>query len=267
MQPVALDCLYIHIGHNQRRGTLPTLAMPKHRSVLGYKQFGVEGEVGRRFAETGRRIGVSTHTASRLLLYQIREIGVFTYQIGTCRKIHNHLRPGKGQITARRHRDPQILAYLGAERHTLVTYHHTITDRSRIPPAALVELVVIRHISLGHNGHHTPLADGVGGIVERLSGSLRRPYKQQQSRQGGARLPYSVDTTLCRIEQHAVMKKIAAGISGNTHFREHKHVGPSGVCRTSLLDNAFCISRHIGHPDSGRRTGHPEKSIFHNRLF
>ena len=75
----------------------------------------VPGEVGRRFARAGRRIGVGRDGARRLAAaQQAPRLGLADGDVAG-RQVDQHLRAGERRVARRRHRHPDVLADLDME--------------------------------------------------------------------------------------------------------------------------------------------------------
>lgn len=163
---VAAESLDVHVGHDKLRAAGPAAVFSKHRAVLGHEELCVEDKVGGALSEARGGIDIGAETACALAPDEVAEVSELADQVVAGAEIHHHFRPGEGRARRRRHGSPQVLADFRADEHSggkpdedIRSERHGApfggipeVDRSEIrvgrgiPPAALVELIIVRDI-------------------------------------------------------------------------------------------------------------------------
>ncbi len=264
--PLLPDAAEIDIGDRHLGVGREALGFGEQIAQFEDAGLAVPGEVGRRLAGAGRRIGIGGDAAGRLRRAQQAAHLRFADRDVAGRQVEQDFGPGERRIGARRMRHPQILADLDMERERRVSpsgeqqisaegrfvsgYFDRLTDDvlagGELPP--LVKFPVIRQIDLGHDAEQLSAMDDDAAIVEVSAVTQRRPdgKDREEVATGGDQ---SIELPLHFVEQRVLEQQIIDGIGGNSQLREH-HQGDAGlVARSEEIQDIVGVLPRIGDCD------------------
>ena len=258
---------------------LKRTCLSQQGTVLGNEIMGGKGHIGCAFPMACVGVKVSAEQAGTLATDQVAAVGGFSHRLIAGREIGDHGGPCQRMGAAGRDGRPKILADLdpqdefrhltagkqqiGAKQCLLAGQLHggCLGGAGKEMPL-LIELAVIGKVRFGHKAKELAVTDNGGTVVQFAAAAHRQPHDSDQIQPAACR--ENLRKTLFRsADQGFLQKKIAAGIAGQTEFRQTEKLGvPRGVL-PHRLDDFLCVIGHIGHPETGRSCGGTKKAIFH----
>ena len=182
-------------------------------------------------------IDISSARPCRLHRDEFLTVAVLADDLIACREVHRQKRAGDAVERRRRHRCPQVFAYLHgkrclAEGENLIGTQHRILPRidnfcrrlhkfcSGREPAAFVELTVVRKVNLRHDSADFSTIQN-GRAVVQMASEAHRDADNDSKRE-----PFGVSGNRLHglfrcLNQQILAEKVCTTISRHAQFRKH----------------------------------------------
>ena len=257
---LARDALEVDVGADEVRADNEPLRFGEQVAALVDQRLAVPAEVGRRFAEPGRRVQVGGEAARRLHADEAVPVVGLADRDVRCRQVDQHRRAGERGIARRRDRHPDVLADLagdlqerqvgrledqvGAEGHVGVEQAHRGRHRgvAGLELARLVELAVVRQVGLRHDAEDAAVADHRRAIEEAMVDAQRQADDGDRRDRGGRRGD-AAERDLAGVEQGALVEQVVAGVGREAQLGEGDH---DGALRRGLLEHPDRLAGVVG---------------------
>ena len=224
-------------------------------------------------AGPGARVHVAGDGPCALGAHEIPAVVRLGHQFRAGRQVEHDLRPGEGEVRARRTRRPEILADLDAEGRVPQLEHEIGAQRKPAQgvvdlggdagaggePALLVELLVVRLRDLGNRAEYPTAAAGEGAVeYSAVRQPPRRPDHQNtlvrrlrdlhQRRMGG-------------VAQVGGREQILAGVAGDAELRLQDDRGVARRLGVGV-ENRPHVRRRVRNDHRRRGEGHLDEAEF-----
>ena len=229
----------VRLRENQRAFARKLFRRGEHFPVLRDKALARVNDVRRRLARSRARVDVGGDAARRLRFDERAAETRFPDDFAAGGKVENQRRSRGRELSARRLRDPKILADFRAERafpEVFVLENQIRPDGNgvaavrdfdfgngqlacRREPAPLVKFARVREMRFRDDAENHSAAEHDGAVVDALANQQRRADDRRDVRRGGDFRECA--QALFRLAQQLRLKKqIAAGIARQRQLRE-----------------------------------------------
>ena len=276
--PFVEDALAIDIGHAQFRLTVEANAFHHQFAKLVDHPLPVPGEVRGALAMAAGRIGIGTNRARGTGAAEQMALVRFADDDVGGGKIEDERRTRQRRHGSGLGRRPEIFADLHAEDETgdgrmreeeIGSEWNLLSARAdgeadavaaMREPALLVIFPVIWQEALGHHAEHCAAADRQSTIVDAAIAPQRRA-DHEHCRNVAARLRYSRDFGIDRVEQRVLQMKIVERVRGKAQFGIEQHIDMTSRRALRLVEYPARIIRDVRRSHLRRAGRHTHETV------
>ena len=137
---------------------------------------------------------------------------------------------------------------------------------SRNEHAALVKLVVVGDIGLGHLAFFLPAVHSHGAVVELAAGETGHTHHQAYVKRACG-VAYIFHGLAAAVEQCGVMEQVAAGVARHRKLGKYRQLRSQGIDLTGQLHYGAGVGHGVGHRHGGHTCRDSKKTVFHRRQY
>ena len=185
-----------------------------------------------------------------------------------------------GQRRGRRHRRPQILADLKAQRqlrHFLAAEKLLRAEQHRLAAHVdgegvsfrrggelplFVKLTVIGQVRLGDHAQNVSLLDHRGAVIEPAADPQGHSHRGDHLQIPGG-LQHGGKSLLRAPQQRVLIEKIAAGIARQPQLRQNEDLSAGLLRPTHHGERLLRVAGAVRQMDHGTAAGHRDQTVFH----
>ena len=279
------ELLQIHIGHGHL--AREQRSARHDRAVLSDEVLAREDKIGGGLALARVGVDVGAVQARALTRHEAAAVRRLAQDLTRRARVQNDRRAaGKRHVNRGRVGDPQVLADLDADAHVLEAgvgtgvddvahkRHGVLAGERDEPrpvhgcgrePALLVKLAVVGQVAFDGEAQQTPRAACGDAVVDVLAMRDRQADREQKRRVGRV-LEQAGERGLSCAQEGAVVKEIAAGVTGEAELGQGQHARTGANGRVDALENGRGVASHIPHADLGRGRGDAQIPVAHRDL-